>query len=211
MFFVRLLDSSNAQELSELERVATSVYAETFGDDMEDEDLETELKSRSADYFLSAVKSLGDDILVAMGNDGHVIGFVQIGATDDLQMEIRKLYVQGEWQGRGVGTELLLQALGLERSQKAEQISLCVWDENAPALRLYRRFGFEISGKKEVVCNNRVIGEDLVMTRPKSVSYSFAKQMEKWDCGLACVAMIQGGKPEGTRKKKKKKEKEDEL
>lgn len=55
--------------------------------------------------------------------------------------------VRDDWQGRGVGTALLTAALDLaDNWLNYTRLELTVYVDNAAALALYRRFGFEIEG-----------------------------------------------------------------
>jgi putative acetyltransferase len=55
--------------------------------------------------------------------------------------------VRDDWQGRGVGTALLQAALELADGWlNLSRLELVVWCDNEPALRLYRRHGFEVEG-----------------------------------------------------------------
>lgn len=55
--------------------------------------------------------------------------------------------VHDDWVGRGVGTRLLGEAIMIaDRWMGLRRIELTVYTDNAPALALYRRFGFEIEG-----------------------------------------------------------------
>ncbi len=55
--------------------------------------------------------------------------------------------VRDDWQGRGVGTALLAAAVDLaDNWLNYRRLELTVYTDNAAALALYRRFGFEIEG-----------------------------------------------------------------
>lgn len=55
--------------------------------------------------------------------------------------------VRDDWQGRGVGTALMGAALDLaDNWLNLRRIELDVYTENAVAIRLYERFGFEREG-----------------------------------------------------------------
>lgn len=55
--------------------------------------------------------------------------------------------VRDDWQGRGVGTALVRAAVELADDWlQLRRISLNVYVDNEPAIRLYRRFGFEVEG-----------------------------------------------------------------
>lgn len=52
-------------------------------------------------------------------------------------------------QGRGIGTALLAAGVDLcDRWLQIRRLELDVFTDNAPALALYRRFGFEVEGTK---------------------------------------------------------------
>jgi putative acetyltransferase len=55
--------------------------------------------------------------------------------------------VRDDWQGKGAGTTLLKAALDLaDNWLNLHRLELDVYTDNEPALRLYRKFGFEIEG-----------------------------------------------------------------
>ena len=58
---------------------------------------------------------------------------------------IPQISVRSDWQGQGIGTQLLIRYLQEARKQGLERIALSVSDANRGAYRLYRRLGFEDS------------------------------------------------------------------
>jgi putative acetyltransferase len=57
--------------------------------------------------------------------------------------------VRDDWQGKGVGTELVKAALDLaDNWLNLTRLELDVFVENTPAIRLYKKFGFTIEGTK---------------------------------------------------------------
>jgi L-phenylalanine/L-methionine N-acetyltransferase len=55
--------------------------------------------------------------------------------------------VRDDWQGRGVGTALMEAALDLaENWLNLTRVELSVYTDNAAAVALYKKFGFEIEG-----------------------------------------------------------------
>lgn len=55
--------------------------------------------------------------------------------------------VRDDWQGKGVGSALLRAALDLaDNWLNLVRVELIVFTDNAPAVRLYQKFGFEIEG-----------------------------------------------------------------
>lgn len=57
------------------------------------------------------------------------------------------MVVRDDWQGRGVGTALMHAAVDLaDKWLNLARLELEVYTDNAPAVRLYKKFGFEIEG-----------------------------------------------------------------
>lgn len=55
--------------------------------------------------------------------------------------------VRDDWQGKGVGTALMQAAVDLaDKWLSLTRLELIVFTDNAPAIRLYKKFGFTIEG-----------------------------------------------------------------
>jgi|SRR5688572_5423168 len=75
--------------------------------------------------------------------------------------------VRDDWQGKGVGSALLAAALDLADNWLGmRRIELHVHADNAPAIALYRRFGFEVEGThRAYAIRNGVYVDSLSMAR----------------------------------------------
>lgn len=65
------------------------------------------------------------------------------------EAHLLNICVAPEWQGRGYGRQLLEQFIELARERGAHQMLLEVRPSNRPALRLYRKLGFEQAGLRK--------------------------------------------------------------
>ena len=79
-------------------------------------------------------------------------------------LEIHRLYVLKAYKGRRVGSALMGRALNCAREKRFSQVWLGVWEHNEPALRFYRKFGFEVTGK-HVFMLGQDLQTDLLLTR----------------------------------------------
>lgn len=61
---------------------------------------------------------------------------------------IQHLLVREKFRGRGYGKGLLEFALGVAQERGISRIELDAWTFNAPALKLFRRFGFQNFNEK---------------------------------------------------------------
>jgi len=79
-------------------------------------------------------------------------------------IEIRRFYVDRNWQGRGVAQTLMVASLEAAMERGARTVWLAVWDRNLRAQAFYRKCGFEDCGAKEFVLG-RDRQTDRVMVR----------------------------------------------
>jgi putative acetyltransferase len=83
--------------------------------------------------------------------DGRVVGVLglDVGRGRRAHAAALGMMVHDDFQGRGVGTALMAAAVELaERWLGLHRLELEVYPDNAAALRLYRKFGFEEEGRK---------------------------------------------------------------
>jgi L-phenylalanine/L-methionine N-acetyltransferase len=75
--------------------------------------------------------------------------------------------VAQDWQGRGVGTDLLRTVLDhADRWQALLRVELQVYTDNAVAIALYQKFGFEIEGTlRRNALRNGAYVDSLLMAR----------------------------------------------
>jgi putative acetyltransferase len=83
--------------------------------------------------------------------DGEVVGSLGL-ETSPTRWRMRHvgsigMAVRDDWQGKGVGTALMEVALDLaDNWLNITRVELRVYADNAPAIALYEKFGFEIEG-----------------------------------------------------------------
>ncbi|MDM4720755.1 ribosomal protein S18-alanine N-acetyltransferase [Micromonospora sp. WMMA1363] len=88
----------------------------------------------------------GHHYLVAIGDDGTVLGYAGLTAAPPDEAWVQNIAVRREAQRRGVG-RLLLEALLAEASRlRVRSMLLEVAADNAPAQKLYAAYGFEAIG-----------------------------------------------------------------
>jgi putative acetyltransferase len=95
-------------------------------------------EATTEDYFLVA-EVKGE----VVGNAGlHAAGRARRRHAGAIGMSVRD-----DWHGRGIGSALLAAAIDIADNWLAyRRLELTVYTDNAAALALYRKFGFEIEG-----------------------------------------------------------------
>jgi putative acetyltransferase len=90
----------------------------------------------------------GDRMMVAVVN-GKVVGQLGLHVNTGRRAHVAALgmMVHADFQGQGIGTALMEAAVDLaEHWLNISRIELEVYTDNAAALALYKKFGFEIEG-----------------------------------------------------------------
>ena len=92
----------------------------------------------------------GDDVTLVACVDGEVVGHLALMPYTNPRTRHSGhlgIAVRDDWQGRGVGTELMRAALDLADNWLGlTRLDLRVYVDNASAIALYERFGFEREG-----------------------------------------------------------------
>ena len=94
--------------------------------------LKEELSSDSSKYIVAITKS-------------EVIGFAGIKFALD-QVDIMNIVTRKNYRNKGVGTLLLRELISICKEFKANSIFLEVSEDNEPAIKLYKKLGFENVG-----------------------------------------------------------------
>ncbi len=92
---------------------------------------------------LGKVIAPGGQILLAV-EDGAAIGCVALMKLNDGGFEVAKMAVTEAHKGRGVGRDLMAACIERARQAGAARLYLETNSTLAPALGLYRRFGFQV-------------------------------------------------------------------
>lgn len=100
------------------------------------EKLNTELIDQNSEFYFA---SIGDIII------GYIklnFGPSQTELKDDNALEIERIYVIKEFQGKNVGQLLYTKAIQIARQKNFNYVWLGVWEENPRAINFYRKNGF---------------------------------------------------------------------
>ena len=154
-----------------LARFAGRTFRETFEADNTAEDMTLYLANNySPERQREEIRD--PDIITLLAEDGRrLAGYVQLhrGAAPDCvageaPIEIRRFYVDRDWQGRGVARTLMVASLEAALQRGTRTVWLAVWERNLRAQAFYRKCGFEDCGAKEFLLG-RDRQTDRVMVR----------------------------------------------
>jgi putative acetyltransferase len=103
---------------------------------------------------------IDDAVFVALSGTAAV-GCVVVTAAADRRSEIKRLWTEPRFRGRGVASGLLGAALAHAADSGAAAVRLSVWEWRTGAVALYERFGFAITEswdeRDQLVCMERAV------------------------------------------------------
>ncbi len=79
-----------------------------------------------------------------------------------------ELLVRADWRGQSIGRALMTEMLAWCRGSSLRKLALAVYAHNAPAIHLYRSFGFVEEGRRvgEYRFPDGTFHDDLLMALP---------------------------------------------
>ncbi len=136
-------------DVEQLQKIGRQTFYESFSSQNTEENmiqylqegfsiekLTTELNDRYVAFYFATF-------------DGNVIGYLKLNfgpsqkeLKDDNALEIERIYVLKDFQGKNVGQLLFDKALEIARDENVGCIWLGVWEENPRAINFYKKNGF---------------------------------------------------------------------
>lgn len=141
-------------EVKQLQAIGLETFTTAFSSYNTAEDMKAYLsKAFSTEQLTSELSNRQSEFYFAL-LDNEVIGYLKINfgqtkskLSKENTMEIERVYVLAECQGKKVGQRLLNKALEIAKQKNMDGIWLGVWEENPNAVRFYRNNGYKKSGK----------------------------------------------------------------
>jgi ribosomal protein S18 acetylase RimI-like enzyme len=170
-FSIRQCTVDDARTLSAL---SARLFTETYGPTHPEPELSRYLaRSFAVDGVRAAIEDDAVTMLIAEDPAGRAIAYSYIrtspdppaGISGDRVFEIVRFYVDGAFQGRGVGAALMQESLNETKRRGADTVWLQVWSEAPWAIRFYERMGFTIVGAAKFYFGEQQTGDDHVMAR----------------------------------------------
>jgi len=91
---------------------------------------------------LKTIYNAADGGIILCKEGDNFIGCVAIRRSEENIAELKRMYVQPSHQHKGIGKNLLEQAIALALSCKYEFIRLDTLSHMTPAITLYKKYGF---------------------------------------------------------------------
>ncbi|MCI0609395.1 MAG: GNAT family N-acetyltransferase [Anaerolineae bacterium] len=156
---IRYGTTDDARMLSEL---GAKTFYDTFAKDNTSENIEAYLKASFSPEIQFNELSQPDVIFLIAETEKTPIGYAQLIMNSEDEsinrtrpLEIRRIYASQEYQGKGVGKELMKATISEARQRGCDCVWLGVWEKNQRAIDFYKRWGF-----REVGTHTFSVGND---------------------------------------------------
>jgi diamine N-acetyltransferase len=164
---------SSVADAATLSALSARLFTETYGPTHPEPELSRYLaRSFAVEGVRAAIADDGVTMFIAEDPGGRAIAYAYIrtspeppaGVSGDRVFEIVRFYVDGAFQGRGVGAALMQQCVDETRRRGADTVWLQVWKEAPWAIGFYERMGFTVVGSAKFYFGEQ-IGDDHVMAK----------------------------------------------
>ena len=157
--------------VEQLQQIGRQTFIETFREINTEENMTKYLdESFNISRLIGEIQNLNSEFYFAVV-DAKVVGYLKINRGDaqtelksDNTLELERIYVLNEFQGKKVGQTLFNKAFQLAEQSKVDYLWLGVWEENHKALKFYAKNGFTAFNKHVFVLGDS-IQTDIMMKR----------------------------------------------
>ncbi len=148
------IENVNENEVEQLQSISRQTFAETFSDSNSKENMDKYLTENLSIKKLSEELNNENSHFFFIKDGERNIGYLKLNMgpsqtemKDETALEIERIYVIQEYQGKKVGQQLYEKAIQVAKEKKAQYIWLGVWEENHKAIQFYNKNGFEVFDK----------------------------------------------------------------
>ncbi len=136
-------------EIDQLQKIGRQTFYETFSTGNTQENMQKYLDERFSIEKLTAELNDKNAIFYFAQLENKIVGYLKINfgdsqteLKDDKSLEIERIYVLKEFQGKKIGQIFYDKAIEIAKQKDADYIWLGVWEENPRAIKFYKKNGF---------------------------------------------------------------------
>jgi len=157
---IRYANENDASLLAELGR---KTFYDSFIEFNAEEDMVKYLSEHYSTEIQMSEITDPDTIFLIAEQNGMPVGYAKLkgqskgdGVASTNPMELQRIYSIQEYIGKGVGAELMKEAIREAKERGFNCLWLGVWEKNERAIKFYEKWGF-----KKVGNHTFVLGEDI--------------------------------------------------
>ena len=137
------------KEIEQLKIISKQTFFETFAEGNSEENMKKYLEESFTTELLKTELTNPNSEFYFTRMDNNVIGYLKINfgqaqteLKDKSAIEIERIYVLKEFQGKQIGQVLFNKAFEIAKQLNADYLWLGVWEENPRAINFYKKNGF---------------------------------------------------------------------
>jgi diamine N-acetyltransferase len=144
-----IITKGTLNDIESLKTIGQQTFLETFSEENTEENMKKYLEAEFAYEKLKEQLENENSEFYFAAIDKKVIGYLKLNfgpsqteLKDDNAIEIERIYVLKEFQGRKVGQLLYRKAIEIATLSGADYVWLGVWEKNLKAIQFYKKNGF---------------------------------------------------------------------
>ena len=149
------LDSISIQSLSKLVQLSVQTFEETFGHQNTKENMAWYFKTKMNSKQLKKELQYPNSDFYWILFQKKIIGYLKLNFNDaqtevvnfEDSFEIQRIYILSNFQGKGLGQDVLSKVILLGKNKGYTFLWLGVWEQNKDAIAFYTKKGFKIFEK----------------------------------------------------------------
>lgn len=160
---IKLIKKCTLQDLESLRNISIETFYQTFADSNTAENMQAYLQSAYNEEKLYRELSNPNSSFFFVCVDERVAGYLKLNEfaaqtdiNDSDSLELERIYILRDFQGMGLGKDLLEHAISVANEGGKKYIWLGVWEHNERAKRFYQKNGFYRIGE-----HSFVVGDDV--------------------------------------------------
>ena len=141
-------------DLDTLVKISKDTFAAAFEKDNNPADFQDYVQKAFSPERLKKELENPNSIFYFVFDDETLVGYfklnmgtAQTDVYDENAMELERIYVVQQYQGKNIGTQMLTEILVLGKKPNKAYLWLGVWEHNPKAIRFYQRHGFQKFGE----------------------------------------------------------------
>ena len=145
--------TAEASDAEKIARISIVTFTETFADTNSKEDMDLYLSKEMNVEKIRCELQDPDSTFFLAWDGTELAGFAKVNSDVkadapecDNPLEIERLYVLQEYQGKKVGAALMNHCLAFAHRNHHSTVWLGVWENNTKAIAFYKKWGYEPFG-----------------------------------------------------------------
>lgn len=144
-----IIEKTTLNDIEQLQKIGRQTFYETFSDVNSKDNMDSYLENSFSAANLNRELKDANAAFYFAKIDKKIIGYLKLNLgksqtelKDSKALEIERIYILKEFQGKNVGKLLHYKAIEIAKNIQANYIWLGVWEKNLKAINFYKKIGY---------------------------------------------------------------------